>query len=70
MCNMIKYGLEHPRHISIEFERDASLRATAVVIVATSPDGVETGLKHVITDKGKFVQVGEAAILMEGVDII
>ena len=70
MCDIIEFGRGSPKHITVEFERDASLRATAVVIVATSPSGEEMGLKHLITDKGKFIQVGTPVDLIEGVDII
>lgn len=69
MCDMIEYG-NIPKHIKVYFERDASMRATEVVIIAISPDGEEMGVKHFITDKGVFVRVGKEATLTEGVDII
>ncbi len=69
MCDIIEYGRGSPKHISVEFQRDASLRVTEVCIIATAPDGTETGLKLLISDKGKFIREGTSQKLLEGVDI-
>lgn len=59
-----------PPSIDVEFERDASLRGTEVVIVNYNRGGVECqGLQMLCTDNGKILWVRGPVDLVEGVDI-
>lgn len=69
---MIEYGRPNAdKHIFVEFERDPSMRATEVVVWTKARNGdEEQGVKFLISDTGKFIKMGVATELIEGVDII
>lgn len=70
MCDIIEYGRGAPKNISIEFQRDPSMRSTIVVIVAKNRNGIEEqGVSLLISDKGDILKVGTPQKLIEGVDI-
>lgn len=71
MCQMIKIKRDAvPSNITIEFERDASLRAVAIVVINHNCDGEEVeGVKLIAQDNGKFYAVGTPKELRNGVDL-
>ncbi len=57
--------------IKVYFERDASLRATEVIVVNEDREGEERqAVKMIAADNGKFIKVGGAVDLIDGVDIV
>ena len=72
MCDTI----DHRRNVTgtsikVFFERDASLRATEVIVINEGRDGEERqAVKMIAQDNGKFMQVGQAVDLIDGVDIV
>ena len=69
MCKLVEITRDAvPSNISIEFERDPSLRATEVLIINRGPNNREEyGMKIICYDNGKI----EPGIkLIDGVDII
>ena len=58
------------KSILVEFERDASIRATEVLVINQDRDGNEVqGVRLICGDSGKIV-VGKVNNMVEGVDII
>lgn len=69
MCTITRINRDAvPKSISIEFERDASLRGTEVVIINDGPKG-EHGVKLVCYDNGE-IQVSGVAELKYRTDIV
>jgi hypothetical protein len=68
MCNVINIGKALGGHITIEHQRDASIRATEIVIVNTTTSGVETGVVVIAYDNGGLT-VGKPFGLTKGQDI-
>ncbi len=59
-------------HIQVEYERDESLRATNVVVIAVDKYGrsdVENGVKIIVLDNGRIL-AGDGQELTDGVDIV
>jgi len=57
--------------IKVYFERDASLRATEVIVVNQDREGNERqAVKMIAQDSGKFLGVSGAVDLVDGVDIV
>ena len=72
MCQLveIKKGAV-PSNISIEFERDASMRAVEIIIINRDRNGIVCeGIKLIAQDNGKFYSVSDPANLVDGVDIV
>ena len=70
MCDIIEIGVgERKKNISIEYQRDPSLRTTELVIINRSPKGEETGMLLICYDNGK-IAYSTPAKLIEGVDIV
>ena len=72
MCKVVRVGVgEHPDHISIEFERDPSLRACEVVVVNRSAKTGEErqAVKLICYDNGE-IKAGRIADLVDGVDVL
>ncbi len=68
MCQMVEIQKGAvPANISIEFERDASLRVVAVVVINRDRDGVEYGIKLLCHDNGR---ISGGTRLRDGVDIV
>ncbi len=60
-----------PSNISIEFERDASIRAVEIIVINRDRHGNEVqAVKMIAQDSGKFYRVSGAVDLIDGVDII
>ncbi|KKL80854.1 hypothetical protein LCGC14_2000610 [marine sediment metagenome] len=60
-----------PSNISIEFERDVSIRAVEIIIINHDRDGIERqAVKFIAQDNGNFYKVGRAVDLIDGVDIV
>lgn len=71
MCKMIKIQRDVvPDNIDIEFERDASLQATEIVVINKNLRGDEWGVKLICFDNGMIKQYTEPRALTDGVDII
>ena len=57
--------------ITVEFERDPSLRATEIIVINHDREGNECeAVKMIAQDNGKFMKVSGAVKLVEGVDIV
>ena len=60
-----------PDKITVEFQRDASLRVTEVVIVNHNHAGNERqGVRFMCHDNGDITMLGGPVNLIEGVDIL
>ena len=71
MCRMVKISRDAvPSSIDIEFERDASLRATEVLIVNHKRNGDEGQAITLLCSDNGDIRVGKAQDLTAGVDII
>ena len=71
MCDIIEHGRGASKNISVEFERDASMRATEVIVIGRSPNGQEEeGVSFIISDRGKFLRVGKPTRMIERVDLV
>ena len=70
MCRMVRISRDAvPSSIDIEFERDASVRATEVLIVNHKRNGDEgQAVKLICYDNGE-IRVGAAVDLAHGVDV-
>lgn len=69
MCKLVEIVRDAvPSNITIEFERDAAIRATSVFIINRKRNGEEgQGMRIICLDNG---EVSGGVNLMEGVDII
>ncbi len=72
MCKIIEIERNAiPSNISIEFERDASIRAVEIIVINRDRDGNEVqAVKMIAQDNGKFYRVSDAVDLIDGVDIV
>ena len=72
MCVIKQIGNEiQPDKICIEYERDASMRATEVVIINKNRHGVEVeGLPLLCHDNGRITVRGGPVKLVDGEDIV
>ena len=72
MCQLV--GIERdavPSNISIEFERDASIRAVEIIVINRDRHGNEVqAVKMIAQDSGKFYRVSGAVDLIDSVDIV
>jgi len=69
MCRIIEIQRDVvPANISIEFQRDAPLRATEVIIINKNPSGEEYGVVLMCADNGK-ITVGKPMSITEGARI-
>ena len=60
-----------PSNISIELERDASIRAVEIIVINRDRNGNEVqAVKMIAQDNGKFYRVSGAVDLIDGVDIV
>ena len=70
MCETVDFRRQTGQNILIEFERDAPIRATEVLVINQDRDGHEReGVKMICYDNGKIV-VGKSVKVMDGVDIL
>ena len=70
MCEIIEIGLrEKNKNISIEYQRDAALRLTELVVINRDRDGQETGVAIMCTDKGN-IRISQPVKLQEGVALV
>ncbi len=72
MCKMVEIERDAvPSNITIEFERDASMRVVEVVIINRGRDGAECqGIVLVCADSGKIISVSTIADMKDGVGIV
>ena len=72
MCEMVEINRGAvPSNISIEFERDASIRAVEIIVINHDRYGNEVqAVKMIAQDSGKFYRVSGAVDCIDGVDII
>ena len=72
MCKIVEIDRGAvPSNISIEFERDASIRAVEIIVINRDRHGNEVqAVKMIAQDSGKFYRVSGAVDLIDGVDII
>ncbi len=72
MCKMVEIERNAvPSNISIEFERDASIRAVEIIVINHDRDGNEVqAVKLIAQDNGMFYAVSDAVDLVDGVDIV
>ncbi len=72
MCQLVEIERGAiPSNISIEFERDASIRAVEIIVINRDRHGNEVqAVKMIAQDSGKFYRVSGAVDLIDGVDII
>lgn len=69
MCDVEKIGTPFGNSITIEHQRDPSLRATEFVVANRHPtSGVEIGFVFICYDNGR-IEIGDPQELMPGVDI-
>ncbi len=70
MCETIDHRRQVGKNILVEFERDASLRATEVLVINQDRNGHECqGVKMICYDSGKM-EVGKAVDFVASVDIL
>ena len=72
MCKLVEIERSAvPSNITIEFERDASLRAVEIIVINKDRHGNEVqAVKMIARDSGTFFAVSGAVDLIDGVDII
>ena len=72
MCKLIEINRGAvPSNITIEFERDASIRAVEIIVINKDRDGNEVqAVKMIAQDSGTFLAVSGAVDCIDGVDII
>ncbi len=71
MCRMVRISRDAvPSSIDIEFERDASVRATEVLIVNHKRNGDEGQAVKLICHDNGDITAGRAQDLTAGVDVI
>ncbi len=60
-----------PDHIKVRYQRDASLRATEIVIIARDRDSADLeGVKLIVKDTGVISYISPRTKLVDGIDII
>ena len=72
MCQLVEIKRDTvPSNITIEFERDASIRAVEIIVINHDRDGNGVqAVKMIAQDSGKFYRVSGAVDLIDGVDIV
>ena len=70
MCETIDHRRQVGKNILVEFEREASIRATEVFVIIRDLNGNECqGVRLICHDNGKMI-IGRVNDIMEGGDIV
>lgn len=70
-CRTATYDPRLRPNFTVEYERDASMRAYELIVLGRTREGGEgDGMRILVSDEGKIIYAGKPVRALEGVDIV